>query len=265
MATRGSAASPMANRNSSPMAKSGSEGRPLASSSPSAGRVVPRPPQVVQGRFLELRGAARSEGMNDCTTWNCVRVSRFAIRAASTGKHSIMSARNTAPSMSSGSRSYSAPYFGRGTPSNNVPRPTGRVMPASRSYSSGQGGYSSRSYSGRGYSGYSGSRGYSAGSYGASRGYSGGSYGASSRGYSASRGYSGSPYGGPSRGYSGRSYSAPSSHGSARSAAAADTPGHRGASAGMPARAAPMAGAALIAAGVGRTVEAAATVVIANL
>lgn len=51
----------------------------------------------------------------------------------------------------------------------------------------------------------------------------------------------------------------------ARSAAAADTPGHRGASAAMPARAAPMAGAALIAAGVGRTVEAAATVVIANL
>src|ERR1700733_9767187 len=114
-----------------------------------------------------------------------------------------MSARNMAPSISSGSRSYSAPYFGRGTPSNNVPRPTGTVQPASRSYSSGQGGYSSRSYSGSGYGGYSGTRGSSSGSYGASRGYSGGGYSgggysAPSRSYSASRGYSGSSYGGSS-------------------------------------------------------------------
>ena len=219
MATRGSAASPMANRNSSPMASSsspmanrGSEGRPLGSSSPSAGRDVPRPPQSSARSFSGASGAARSEGMNTARPGSASGFS--ASRSVPRPPASTMSARNTAPSMSSGSRSYSAPYFGRGNPSSNVPRPSGRVLPASRSYSSGQSGYSSRSYSGRGYSGYSGSRGYSAGSYGASRGYGGGSYSAPSRSYSASRGYSGSPYGGSSRGYSGRSYSAPSSHGS---------------------------------------------------
>ncbi len=220
MATRGSAASPMANRisspmasrSSSPMANRGSEGRPLGSSSPSAGRDVPRPPQSSARSFSGASGAARSEGMNTARPGSA---SGFAAsRSVPRPPASTMSARNTAPSMSSGSRSYSAPYFGRGNPSSNVPRPSGRVLPASRSYSSGQSGYSSRSYNGGGYGGYSGSRGYSAGSYGASRGYGGGSYSAPSRSYSASRGYSGSPYGGSSRGYSGRSYSAPSSHGS---------------------------------------------------
>ena len=220
MATRGSAASPMANRNSSPMAtrssspmaNRGSEGRPLGSSSPSAGRDVPRPPQSSARSFSGASGAARSEGMNTARPGSASGFS--ASRSVPRPPASTMSARNTAPSMSSGSRSYSAPYFGRGNPSSNVPRPSGRVLPASRSYSSGQSGYSSRSYNGGGYGGYSGSRGYSAGSYGASRGYGGGSYSAPSRSYSASRGYSGSPYGGSSRGYSGRSYSAPSSHGS---------------------------------------------------
>src|SRR5579872_1671355 len=231
MTNRGSSASPMANRGSSPMANSrsssmanrGSEGRPMASSSPSAARNVPRPPQSSARPFSAASAGAgvRSEGINGARpgTSPGFSASRSVPRPSTSSP--TMSARNSAPSMSSGSRSYSAPYFGRGNPSNNVPRPTGRVQPAARSYSSGQSGYSARSYSGGGFGGYSGSRGYSGGSYGAPKGYSGGNYGAQprsysapSRSYSASRGYSGSPYGGPSRGYSGRSYSAPSSHGS---------------------------------------------------
>jgi FecR protein len=100
-----------------------------------------------------------------------------------------VSARNTVPNSSAAPRSYSTPYFGRGTPSS-----------APRAYPSAQnrgGSYSARSYNGAGYGNYGGSRGYSAPSYGG-RGYSGPSYG-------------GSSFGGSS---GGRSYSAPSSHSS---------------------------------------------------
>ena len=211
------AGSPMANRGSSAssIANRGSEGRSLASSSPAASRNVSSTPQS-SGRSFPAASAgagARSEGMTGARPGASPGLSASRSVPRPPASSPTMSARNMAPSVSSGSRS-SAPYFGRGTPSNNVPRPTGRVQPAAHSYSSGQGGYSARSYGGVGYGGNTGSRGYSGGSYGGSRGYSGGSYSAPSRSYSASRGYSGSSYGGSSRGYSGRSYSAPSSHGS---------------------------------------------------
>ena len=110
-----------------------------------------------------------------------------------------MSARNTVPNSSAAPRSYSTPYFGRGTPS-SAPRPSGQIAPAPRAYPSAQnrgGSYSARSYNGGGYGNYGGyRRGYSAPSYG-------GSYGG--------RGYSGPSYGGSSGGHS---YSAPSSHSS---------------------------------------------------
>jgi FecR protein len=149
-----------------------------------AGRFVPRPPQSGMRSLSEpaTGTTARSGGtMPSNSPMRSVprppegRVGRPA---------TTMSAHNTVPNTSA-SRSYSAPYFGRGTP-NNAPRPTGQIAPAPRSYSAPQsrGSYSARSYSGSGY-----------GNSGRYPGYGAPSYGRSS-------------YGG------GRSYSAPSSHSS---------------------------------------------------
>jgi FecR protein len=106
---------------------------------------------------------------------------------------------------------------------NHVPRPTGRVLPAPRSYSSdsGRGTYSSRSY------------GESSGRYGQSSRYGGSSYGRPS--YSG-RGYGGSPYGGsrggsPYGGYSGHSSPAPSHGGSAPHSSGGGGGSHGGGSA----------------------------------
>src|SRR5579863_3718477 len=156
-----------------------------------AGRFVPRPPQSLgnaspmssHGASSPATGStARSGGMPTTSPMRSVP------RPPTT-----MSAHNTYPNASA-SRSYSTPYFGRGTP-NSASRPTGQIAPAPRSYSSPQsrGSYSARSYGGSGYGNSGGYRGYSAPSYGRSS-YGGPSYGGS--------------YGG------GRSYSAPSSHSS---------------------------------------------------
>lgn len=216
------ASSPMTNRGSTPTVNRGFEGRPLASSSSSAGRNVPRPPQSSARSFPGASGGvtARSEGTTGARPGASPGLSASRSVPRPPASSPTMSSRNPAPRMSSGSRSYSTPYFGRSAP-NNVPRPSGRVLPAARNYSSPQSG-STRSYNGGGYGGYSGSR-----------GYTGGNYGAPSRGYSASRGYSGSPYGGSSsRGYSGRSYSAPPSHGSSSFGGSRGYSGSRGSSAG---------------------------------
>lgn len=120
---------------------------------------------------------------------------------------------------SSGARSSGAQSsgFARGG-ANNVPRPTGRILPAPGQYSStgGQSGYSSRSYGARSYGGsaygarsygsYGGSR--SAPSYSSGRSYGGasssrGSYSRSSGGGSYGGGHVSSSYGGGSRGSSG--------------------------------------------------------------
>jgi hypothetical protein len=149
-----------------------------------AGRFVPRPPQSGMRSLSEpaTGTTARSGGTMPSTSpmRSVPRPPEGSVSRPAT----TMSAHNTVPNTSA-SRSYSAPYFGRGTP-NNAPRPTGQIAPAPRSYSAPQsrGSYSARSYSGNGYGNYGGYRGYSAPSYGRSS------------------------YGG------GRSYSAPSSHSS---------------------------------------------------
>jgi len=113
----------------------------------------------------------------------------------------VMTAHNSMPSTSSTSRSFGNSSPARNMPS-NVPRPSGRIMPAPRDYSSAQsrGTYSARSYGGRSET-YSGSRGY----YGSP--YGGGSHG--SGGMSSGRSYS-APSRSSGGSYGGRSYSAPS-------------------------------------------------------
>jgi hypothetical protein len=151
-----------------------------------AGRYVPRPPQS-----LGSSASMSNHGVSSPATGSSVRSggmpSTSPMRSVPRPP-TTMSAHNTVPNASP-SRSYSTPYFGRGTP-NSAPRPTGQIARAPRSYSAPQsrGSYSARSYSGSGYGNSGGYRGYSAPSYGRS------SYGGS--------------YGG------GRSYSAPSSHSS---------------------------------------------------
>ncbi|MGA9965586.1 MAG: DUF6600 domain-containing protein [Terriglobales bacterium] len=167
-----------------------------------AGRYVPRPPQS-----LGSTASMSNHGVSSPATGSTARsggVPSTSPMRSVPRPPATMSAHNTYPSASA-SRSYSTPYFGRGTP-NSVPRPTGQIAPAPRSYSAPQsrGSYSARSYGGSGYGNSGGYRGYSAPSYGRSssggyRGYSAPSYGRSS---------SGGFYGG------GRSYSAPSSHSS---------------------------------------------------
>jgi hypothetical protein len=161
------------------------EGPSSARSMPApAGRFVPRPPQSGMRSLSEpaTGTTARSGGTMPSTSpmRSVPRPPEGSVSRPAT----TMSAHNTVPNTSA-SRSYSAPYFGRGTP-NNAPRPTGQIAPAPHSYSAPQsrGSYSARSYSGSGYGNSGGYRGYSAPSYGRSS------------------------YGG------GRSYSAPSSHSS---------------------------------------------------
>jgi hypothetical protein len=183
-----------------------------------AGRFLPRPPQslgnssptsnrAVSGPTMANRSGA-SEPTQTAMNHNVPRPPQGGARTMSQPSTSPLSrsmpqasggnasrpttsARNTVPNTS---RSYSTPYFGRGTPS-SVPRPTGQISPTPRNYSAAQsqGNYSARSYNGGGYGNYGGYRGYSAPSYG------GRSYGAPS--------YGGS-YGGA------HSYSGPSSHSS---------------------------------------------------
>ena len=144
-----------------------------------AGRTVPRAPQS-EGSLSAGRYGSSSASSP---------MSRSVPRPPTSGSgQPTMTAHNTMPNMSSSSRSYSTPYFGRSTP-NSVPRPSGRINPAPRDYPSAQnrGSYSARAYGNS-----------SSGSYGGYRGYSQPSYGRS--------------YGGSSGG--GRSYSAPSSHSS---------------------------------------------------
>lgn len=190
------------------------------------GRFVPRPPQNV-GNNLGARGAnnsfsgngrsemafnhvplppqndIRSPGENSGRSGSreALGFSRSVPRPpADFNSRGTASARNTAPSMP-GRSSLDRP---RGIP-NSVPRPSGRVLPAPRSYSSpeSRGGYSNRSYQG-----YGTARNYGAPNYGGGyRGYNSPSYGGSYRGYSMPRS-GGPPYGGSFGGHSG--YSAPS-------------------------------------------------------
>jgi hypothetical protein len=147
-----------------------------------AGRFVPRPPQSGVRSLSEPATATTPRSRGTMASTSPMR-SVPRPPEGSISRPATMSAHNTVPNASA-SRSYSTPYFGRGT-SGSAPRPTGQIAPAQRSYSAPQsrGSYSARSYSGSGYGNYGGYRGYSAPSYGGS-------------------------YGG------GRSYSAPSSHSS---------------------------------------------------
>jgi hypothetical protein len=172
---------------------------------------IPRPQNGV--RSISEPSAARFGGVTSSPSPASRSVPRPPMGSVS---RPATSAHNTVPNTSASPRSYSSPYFGRGTP-NSMPRPTGQVAPAPRNYPSAQnrGSYSARSYSGSGYRGYSAPS--YGGSYGGSRGYTAPSYGGSSggRGYSGpsngGRGYSAPSYGGSS---GGRGYSAPSSHSS---------------------------------------------------
>jgi hypothetical protein len=198
-----------------PVAATMPRGTAMSSPAP-AGRSVPRPPQSLGN---SNSAAVSNHGISSPTAANHnnpqmamnnnVPASRGVTQPSTSPSRSVprppegsagrptMSAHNTPPSMSSAPRSYSSPYFGRSnnTP-NNVPRPSGRVLPAPRNYPSAQqsrSNYSARASGGGNYGGY---RGYSSPSYGGSYGRSGGS-----------------PYGGGSYG-GGRGYSAPSSHSS---------------------------------------------------
>ena len=155
---------------------------------------VPRPPQSGV-RSLSQPSSTRAGGATSSTS----PLSRSAARPSQGSvSRPAMSARNTAPTTSAAPRSYSTPYFGRGTPS-SVPRRMGQVAPAPRNYPSAQSGgnYSARSYSGSGYGNYGGYRGYSAPSYGGHT-YSAPSYGGSSGGhsYSAPSSHSAGSFGG---------------------------------------------------------------------
>ncbi|MGH9529238.1 MAG: DUF6600 domain-containing protein [Terriglobales bacterium] len=206
----------------------------------SSGRNVPRPPSAGTGsqsyRGGVSQGSANRSSSNTSRGGTSYASGRPGVGASRsvprppagwTGSHSSSNNRGmaSAQSMSNGSRSGMSSGGGF---RNNVPRPTGRVQPAPRSYSSGaNSGYSARSYSGNSgrYSSgsqYGGSR-YS-GSPSSSRSYSGSSYGGRSAYYgggnsggrsSAGRSYSASSYGGGGRGaYSGggRSYGGGGGH-----------------------------------------------------
>jgi len=188
----------------------GSERGSMSTVAP-AGHFVPRPPQ---SNFTDRGGPGGSRGGTSEMAFNHpiprpstnsarspLENSRSGSRETPNFSRSVprppadfnsrgtASARNTVPSLGS---SFDRP---RGIPNsaNNVPRPSGRVMPAPRSYGSAEnrGGYSMRAYGGDG----------------PSRGFSSPNYGGSYRGYSMPRGYS-APYGGSYGGHGG--YSAPS-------------------------------------------------------
>jgi hypothetical protein len=166
-----------------------------------AGRYVPRPPQSSVRSLSEpsTGTSARSGGMPSNPA-----LSRSVPRPpeGSVGR-STMTARNSVPNMSASPRSYSTPYFGRGTPSSSAPRSMGQVAPAPRNYPSAQnrGTYSARSYGG------------GSGNYGGYRGYSAPSYGGSYHGYSAPSSHSSGSYGGYHGGSSG-SHGSSGYHGS---------------------------------------------------
>jgi len=157
---------------------------------------VPRPPQSF-GRV----SAEPSRNMGAAQT-SLSPMSRNVPRpSAGSFNRPVMSAHNIAPSAPASSRSFGNSSPARSMPS--VPRPTGRIMPAPRDYSSSaqsRGSYSARSYGGQS-SPYGGGRGNYSSPYSGSRGMS--SYGGG-RSYSAPSHSSGGSYGG------GRSYSAPS-------------------------------------------------------
>jgi hypothetical protein len=166
-----------ARNTAAPSASRGPEGATSSARSmpQPAGRSVPRPPQS-EGS-LSAGNGARSGGPSATSP-----MTRSVPRPPTSGSgQPMMSAHNTMPNTSSASRSYSSPYFGRGNStsnsmSNNVPRPSGRIMPAPRDYPSAQnrGSYSARAYGNSSFGSYGGYRGYSQPSYGRS---SGGSYG----------------------------------------------------------------------------------------
>jgi hypothetical protein len=184
-------------------------------------RNIPRPPQGGVRSLSEpsIGATSRSGAVTPSTPRSVPRPPQGSFNRPTTTAH------NTFPSTSTAPRSYPSPSFGRNMPS-RVPRPTGRIMPAPRDYSSAQsrGNYSARSYGSGGYGGYGGYRGSS--SYG--RGSSGSSYGGSygGRGYSAPSHSSGSYGGGGgyhgssgshgSSGYHGSSGGGSSSHGGRR-------------------------------------------------
>ena len=186
-------ATPTARNTATPAASRGEQQNGARSMPQPAGRNVPRPPQSLgnsNSAAMSSRGAS-----NPAANRNAPQMSNRNVPRPPEGSMSrpTMSARNTAPNMSSTPRSYGSSSAGRSM-SSNSPRPSGNALPAPRNYPSAQsrGSYSARAYGG-GYGG--GYRGYIGSPNGGYRGYSGGS---SSRG----------SYGG------GRSYSAPSSHGS---------------------------------------------------
>lgn len=152
---------------------------------------VPRPPQNSM-RAYPGPSSTRSGGLSGSTSMSSRSIPRPP--AGSMSDRSTMSARNTGSA------------YGSSRSMGSVPRPTGRVLPAPRSYSGSgsRGGYSSRSYGGS----YGGRGAYSSRSYGGP--YSGGSYG--SRGAYSSRSYGSSSYGGRG-GYSAPSHSYGSSGG----------------------------------------------------
>lgn len=145
---------------------------------------VPRPPQ---NSMRSYQGSSTRSGVTGTNSRSVPRPS-----AGSMSNRSALNARNQGSSYGSS----------RGM-GNNVPRPTGRVLPAPRNYSGSESrggygqGYSNRSYNGgyssRAYGGYSG-RSYGSpygGSYGGRGGYSAPpsrSYGSSGGGYHGSSG-----------------------------------------------------------------------------
>lgn len=169
----------------------------------SAGRNVPRPPSSFNSGSATRTGNSQTSARNvprPPSAGGGARTEASQTASNRSGASSVPrpseSARNTMPS-TSGSR--------------NVPRPTGPVKPAPRSYSSGSSGYSTRAYGGyggsfnRGYNSsgngsYGGRGSYSAprssGSSGGSRGSSGSSGGSHGGGASHSSGGGGGFHGG---------------------------------------------------------------------
>jgi len=160
---------------------------------------VPRPPQNSMRSYpgsSSTRSGSLAGSPSASTSMNSRSVPRPP--AGSMSSRPTMSARNEGSAYGS-SRSMG----------NNVPRPSGRVLPAPRSYygPESRGGYSSRAYGGPYGGSYGGRGGYSTRSYGSPYGGSYGSHGgysAPSHGSSGSGGgYHGSSGGGSHGGSSG--------------------------------------------------------------
>ena len=178
------------------------------SMSMSSGRNVPRPPSAGDSMGSQTARTAVNQAPSNRPLGNSSRSNASFGRSVprppsgwtpsqnSSNNRGVASQQQSSPrqtsprqTMGNGSR----PTASSGGSRSSVPRPTGRVQPAPRSYSSGgNSGYSSRSYSGN------------SGRYGSGSQYGGSSYGGSSR-------YSGSPYG--RRSYSAPSYGGRSSYG----------------------------------------------------